>query len=58
MTEGRIVKISGPLVVAEGMKSANMFDVVRVGEKRLIGEIIEMHGNIKAFQLSRCFEQF
>ena len=51
MTEGRIVKISGPLVVAEGMKSANMFDVVRVGEKRLIGEIIEMHGDRASIQV-------
>ena len=51
MTEGRIVKISGPLVIAEGMKSANMFDVVRVGDKRLIGEIIEMHGDRASIQL-------
>lgn len=51
MTEGRIVKISGPLVIAEGMKSANMFDVVRVGEKRLIGEIIEMHGDRASIQV-------
>lgn len=42
MTEGRIIKVSGPLVVAEGMREANMFDVVRVGKDRLIGEIIEM----------------
>ena len=32
MTEGRIIKVSGPLVVAEGMREANMFDVVRVGK--------------------------
>ena len=45
MVEGRILKVSGPLVIAEGMREANMFDVVRVGEARLIGEIIEMHGD-------------
>ena len=42
MEIGRVVKIAGPLVVAEGMSGANMFDVVRVGPDRLIGEIIEM----------------
>ena len=36
---GTVVKISGPLVVAEGMRDANMFDVVRVSSKRLIGEV-------------------
>ncbi|HID95994.1 MAG TPA: V-type ATP synthase subunit A [Candidatus Latescibacteria bacterium] len=41
---GRIVKVSGPLVVAEGMGDARMFDVVRVSERRLIGEIIELQG--------------
>ncbi len=45
MVEGKILKVSGPLVIAEGMRQANMFDVVRVGENRLIGEIIEMHGD-------------
>jgi V/A-type H+-transporting ATPase subunit A len=44
MVEGRIVKVSGPLVVASGMRDANMFDVVRVAVNRLIGEIIEMRG--------------
>ena len=43
--EGKILKVSGPLVIAEGMRNANMFDVVRVGKARLIGEIIEMHGD-------------
>ena len=41
MSQGRIVKVSGPLVIAEGMKDANMFDVVRVSEYELIGEILE-----------------
>ena len=45
VVEGKILKVSGPLVIAEGMRHANMFDVVRVGEDRLIGEIIEMHGD-------------
>ena len=38
MGSGTIVKVTGPLVVAEGMKEANMFDVVRVSDQRLIGE--------------------
>ena len=50
-SKGTIVKISGPLVVAEGMRDANMFDVVRVSEKRLIGEIIEMHGDRASVQV-------
>jgi len=41
VSQGTIVKVSGPLVIAEGMRDANMFDVVRVSEHRLIGEIIE-----------------
>ena len=51
MNEGTIIKISGPLVVASGMKSANMFDVVRVGNERLMGEIIEMHGDEASIQV-------
>lgn len=43
MKQGTIVKVSGPLVVAKDMEHANMFDVVRVGNQNLIGEIIEMH---------------
>ena len=42
--QGKIVKVSGPLVVAEGMADAKMFDVVRVSDRRLIGEIIELRG--------------
>lgn len=48
---GVVKKVSGPLVVAEGMKHANMFDVVRVGEQRLIGEIIEMHSDRASIQV-------
>jgi len=51
MSNGKIVKISGPLVVAEGMRDANMFDIVRVSELRLIGEIIEMHGDRASIQV-------
>jgi V/A-type H+-transporting ATPase subunit A len=43
--QGTIVKVSGPLVVAEGIENARMYDVVRVSEKQLIGEIIELRGN-------------
>jgi len=51
MVEGKIVKVSGPLVIASGMRGANMFDVVRVGEKKLIGEIIEIHGDNASIQV-------
>ena len=51
MKTGTVVKVSGPLVVAEGMRDANMFDVVRVSEKHLIGEIIEMHGDRASIQV-------
>ncbi|MEG1875036.1 MAG: V-type ATP synthase subunit A, partial [Angelakisella sp.] len=51
MSQGKIVKISGPLVVAEGMRDANMFDVVRVGKIGLIGEIIEMRGDKASIQV-------
>lgn len=51
MITGKIVKVSGPLVVADGMREANMFDVVRVGSGRLIGEIIEMRGDRASIQV-------
>ena len=51
MIEGKIVKVSGPLIIAEGMREANMFDVVRVGPQKLIGEIIEMHGDRASIQV-------
>ncbi|MDR1692618.1 MAG: V-type ATP synthase subunit A [Oscillospiraceae bacterium] len=50
-TLGKIVKVSGPLVVADGLADANMFDVVRVGSQRLIGEIIEMRGDKASIQV-------
>ncbi len=51
MSHGRIVKVSGPLVVAEGMQDANMFDVVRVSDQRLIGEVLEMRGDRASIQV-------
>ena len=48
---GKIVKVSGPLVVATGLKDANMADVVRVGEQRLIGEILTMNGDSASIQV-------
>ncbi len=51
MSKGIVKKVAGPLVIAEGMKDANMFDVVRVSQQRLIGEIIEMHGDKASIQV-------
>ena len=51
MSKGVIKKVAGPLVIAEGMRDTNMFDVVRVSSQRLIGEIIEMHGDQASIQV-------
>lgn len=51
MKTGIITKVAGPLVIADGMRDANMFDVVRVSNQRLIGEIIEMHGDRASIQV-------
>ena len=51
MSKGTIKKVAGPLVIAKGMRDANMFDVVRVSSQRLIGEIIEMHGDEASIQV-------
>ena len=51
MSKGVIKKVAGPLVIAKGMRDANMFDVVRVSEQGLIGEIIEMHGDLASVQV-------
>jgi V/A-type H+-transporting ATPase subunit A len=48
---GKIVKVAGPLVVAEGMTGARMYDVVRVGELKLIGEIVELKGELASIQV-------
>lgn len=51
MIQGTISKVSGPLVIAKGMRDANMFDVVRVSDHKLIGEIIEMHDDRASVQV-------
>ncbi len=51
MSRGVIKKVAGPLVIAEGMRDANMSDVVRVSSQRLIGEIIEIHGDRASIQV-------
>lgn len=51
MNTGKIIKVSGPLIVAEGMSDVKMFDVVRVDEKKLIGEIIELRGDRASIQV-------
>ena len=51
MKKGEIVKISGPLVVARGIPGARMFDVVRVGKERLIGEILEIRSDLSSIQV-------
>jgi len=49
--QGRIVKVAGPVVVAEGMTGARMYDVVRVSKMNLIGEIVELHGDLASIQV-------
>ena len=49
--QGTIVKVSGPLIVASGMADVQMFDVVRVSEKQLIGEVIELRGDRASIQV-------
>ncbi|MFR2965306.1 MAG: V-type ATP synthase subunit A [Anaerovoracaceae bacterium] len=51
MSQGKVVKVSGPLVISSGMEEANMYDVVHVGEQGLIGEIIEMRGDKASIQV-------
>lgn len=51
MSKGTITKVSGPLVIASGMRDANMYDVCRVSNERLIGEIIEMHEDRASIQV-------
>ncbi len=51
MSRGVIKKVAGPLVIAEGMRDANISDVVRVSSQRLIGEIIEIHGDQASIQV-------
>ena len=49
--EGKVVKVAGPLIVVENMQNAKMFDVVRIGSKGLVGEIIEMRGDKASVQV-------
>jgi len=49
--EGRVVKVAGPVVVAEGMTGARMYDVVRVSKQNLIGEIVELRGDKASIQV-------
>jgi len=51
MEVGKIIKVSGPLIVAEGMAQSKMYDVVQVSEKKLIGEIIELRGDKASIQV-------
>ena len=51
MKNGKIVKVSGPLIVAEGMGESKMYDVVKVSDKQLIGEIIELRGDRASIQV-------
>lgn len=48
---GKVIKVSGPLIVADGMGDSKMFDVVKVGKDRLIGEIIELRGEFASIQV-------
>lgn len=49
--EGKVVKVAGPVVTAEGMTGSRMYDVVRVSEHNLIGEIVELHGDLASIQV-------
>ncbi|HRR96257.1 MAG TPA: V-type ATP synthase subunit A, partial [Candidatus Ratteibacteria bacterium] len=51
MVKGEIIKVSGPLVVAKGMEKSKMFDVVRVGDEKLVGEIIKIENGIASIQV-------
>jgi V/A-type H+-transporting ATPase subunit A len=51
MATGRIVKVAGPLVVAEGLTDAKMYDVVRVGKEKLVGEVIVLDGDLASIQV-------
>jgi V/A-type H+-transporting ATPase subunit A len=51
LREGKVVKVAGPVVTAEGMTGSRMYDVVRVSENNLIGEIVELHGDLASIQV-------
>ena len=56
MKEGKIVKVSGPLVVADGMQGVEMYEVVHVGEQKLVGEVIELRGTTVSIQVYEATE--
>lgn len=58
MSRGTIKKVAGPLVIAKGMRDANMYDVVRVSSQRLIGEIIEMMKMRLPYRYMRRLQDF
>ncbi len=49
--QGRVIKVSGPLIIAENMQDSQLYDVIKVGEKKLIGEIIELRGDKASIQV-------
>ncbi|HMK53757.1 MAG TPA: ATP synthase subunit A [Methanobacteriaceae archaeon] len=51
ITEGRIIKIAGPVIIADGMRGTQMYEMVKVGEDKLIGEIIELEGDTATIQV-------
>ena len=51
MTEGKVLKVSGPVIVAEGMRNTGPHDIVTIGEKLLTGEIIDKYGDLAAIQV-------
>src|SRR3972149_6428218 len=51
MAEGVIARIAGPVMTAKGMRGSLMYEVVRVGEQKLIGEIIELAGDTATIQV-------
>jgi V/A-type H+-transporting ATPase subunit A len=56
LKEGKIVKVSGPLVVADGMQGVEMYEVVHVGEQKLVGEVIELRGTTVSIQVYEATE--
>lgn len=55
---GFIFRVSGPLVIADGMQGAAMYELVRVGHQKLVGEIIKLEGNTASIQVSRSYLPF
>lgn len=51
MQKGRVTKVAGPLILAEGLSEANIYDVVEVSKDKLVGEIIEMRGDVASIQV-------